>query len=86
MKPGDLLRPKRWHQAHNVPTTYLDVWDRPDGWDNWQGKWEHEQIGVLLEGRHVAGVEEEYAFVEVLLNGKVCWVIEDEVEVLDENR
>lgn len=86
MKPGDLLKPRRWNVTCKVPITYLDVWNRPDGSDDWQGKWEHDQIGLLLPGRYVSGDPDRdptsCTMLEVLLNDRVCWVLEDEVEVV----
>ena len=81
MKTGDLLQPRRWNLCHKVHINYLEVWNRPDGTDDWQGKWEHGQVGVLLEGRYDSG-DNDMPMVEVLLKGRVCWAIEDEVELV----
>jgi hypothetical protein len=85
MKPGDLLQPRRWNLHHKVPINYLEVWDVPDGDHDWQGKWEHGHVGVLLEGRYMTGDPDNpttLTMIEVLLEGRKCWAVEDEVEVL----
>jgi hypothetical protein len=86
MKPGDLLQPRRWNIYYRTPINYLDVWNRPDGTEDWQGRWEHGQVGVLLEGRYTTVDPDTdptaMAMVEVLLEGRKCWAVEDEVEVL----
>ena len=86
MKPGDLLQPRRWNLTHRIPINYLDVWNRPDGTEDWQGKWEHGKVGVLLEGLYMTGDPDTdstaMTMIEVLLNGRKCWVVEDEVEVM----
>jgi hypothetical protein len=86
MKPGDLLQPRRWNIYYGTSINYLDVWNRPDGTDDWQGKWEHGQVGVLLEGRYASGDIDidptVVIMIEVLLEGRKCWAVEDEVEVL----
>jgi hypothetical protein len=95
MKPGDLVRPVRasWPDLHGV--AYLDtwVWDRPEqiiAHDAWAGKWPHDKLGILLEGR-----EEQhggpsnpggYIMLEVLLEERVIWVPEEEIEAINEAR
>ena len=86
MKPGDLLQPRRWNIYYGTSINYLEVWNRPDGTEDWQGKWEHGQVGVLLEGRYVSGDIDidptVVIMIEVLLEGRKCWAVEDEVEKL----
>jgi len=86
MKPGDLLQPRRWNIYYGTSINYLEVWNRPDGTEDWQGKWEHGQVGVLLEGRYVSGDIDidptVVTMIEVLLEGRKCWAVEDEVEKL----
>ena len=93
MKSGDLIRPIRAGLDSLKGVAYLDIWT----WDNphdttdhaaWAGKWRHDQVGILLEGRrevssglgHTGG----YVMLEVLLDGNVKWVLSDEVEAIDE--
>jgi hypothetical protein len=84
VRPGDLLQPRRFNVSHRVPITYLDIWDRPDGSEVSQRKWEHGDVGVLLEGRYTVedGAWEDMVMVEVLIHGGRWWVLEDEVEVI----
>lgn len=81
MNPGDLVTPSRWNLTYRVPIDYLEVWDKPDGTESWQGKWEHDEIGVLLGGKYMSGDPDSdptsYTLVEVLLKGRICWVDED---------
>ena len=82
MIPGDLLRTKRslWDMRGN---TYLDVWDGPEHTAGWAGKWEHHKFGLLLEGRalqeQLSEHDDPVPMREVLLDGRVVWVMEDEI-------
>ena len=64
-----------------MPINYLDVWDKPDGSEVRQEKWEHGEIGLLLAGSHYMNTE-NLALVEVLLRGEKWWAFEDEIEVV----
>ena len=54
MIPGDLLMTRRGLQVDTRGITYLDVWESPETWANWAGKWEHHKMALLLEGRPVS--------------------------------
>ena len=96
MIPGDLLMTRRGLQVDTRGITYLDVWESPETWANWAGKWEHHKMALLLEGRSVqdpilqtegSDVDDPVVMREVLLDGRVCWVDESEiVEVVGESR
>ena len=83
MKPGDLIRPRKWNISYAVPIDYLDIWDRPDGEETRQKKWEHGEVGLLLDGRYCGQVTQvdDMVMLEVLFQGEKWWVLEDEVEV-----
>ena len=89
MKPGDLLKRRSWNSKYSVPITRLNVWNKPEGLNGWQGTWDEGETGVLLEGKHVkrgTHLPYESTLVEVLLKGKICWVDQDYVTVLNEAR
>jgi hypothetical protein len=95
MKPGDLVRPVRAAQSDLRSVAYLDtwVWKEPEeviAHDAWAGKWRHDQIGMLLDGRHeVNGGRSNlvsYVMREVLLEDRIVWVVEEEIEVFNEAR
>lgn len=68
MKPGDLVTIRRMNLSHRAPITYIDVYDRFDDISvPYKKKWEHGEVGVLLEGR-------------------VGWVDEEMLRVIDESR
>ncbi len=83
MRPGDLLVTKRSLSAHMRGIAYLDVWEGPESWSTWAGKWEHHKTALLLEGREVQNIsddpEDPVVMREVLLDGRVVWVVEDEI-------
>ena len=95
MKTGDLVRPVRAALADLRDVAYLDtwVWKEPEeiiAHDVWAGKWQHDQVGILLEGRHeVDGGRSNptgYVMREVLLDSRAIWVPEEEIEAIDESR
>ena len=85
MKPGDLLKSRR----PNLPGfCYLNVWSSPESNYAWAGHWLPDQVGILLTGRRQiiwpsghTHPDAPYG-VEVLLDGRVVWVEEEEVEVI----
>jgi hypothetical protein len=85
VKPGDLVTIRKWNVSHRVPITYIDVYERVDGSVDrlvdlstiW--KWEHGENGVLLEGR-----DDRQEMVQVLHRGRVGWVDEEFLRVIDE--
>jgi hypothetical protein len=86
--PGDLLVTRRSLWADMRGNTYLDVWESPETWANWAGKWEHHKFALLLGGREIqepilqaadSDPEDPVAMREVLLDGRVVWVVEDEI-------
>jgi len=81
MKPGDLVTIRRMNLSHKVPITYIDVYERVDGESSpstiW--KWEHGEPGVLLEGR-----DHEQEMVQVLHRGRIGWVDEEFLRVVNE--
>jgi hypothetical protein len=83
MRPGDLLVTKRSLWADMRGINYLDVWEGPESWSTWAGKWEHHKTALLLEGReiqnNISDVEDPIVMREVLLDGRVVWVVEDEI-------
>lgn len=81
MKPGDLVTIRRWNLTHKVPITYIGVYDQTRDREYLQRKvkWEHGEVGVLMEGRDTA---EE--MVEVLHKGRLVWVDEEMLRVVDE--
>jgi hypothetical protein len=71
MKPGDLVTIRRMNLSHRVPITYIDVHERIDV-DEDDGsiwKWEHGEVGVLLEGWN-----ELQMMAQVLHRGRIGWV------------
>ena len=94
MRTGDLVRPVRagWSEEMLRNASYLDVWDNDSGGeikhDTWAGKWEHDQVGVLLEGRRLISEDPNdpnthtYTMVQVLLSGRLVWVVQEELEVV----
>jgi len=81
--PGDLLVTKRSLWADMRGINYLDVWDGPESWSTWAGKWEHHKFALLLEGRalqeQLSEREDPVPMREVLLDGRVVWVVEEEI-------
>lgn len=80
MKPGDLVTIRRWNLTHRTPIAYVNVYDRTSLGEYLQRKvkWEHGDIGILLEGRDV--VEEMR---RVLLQGRGVWVDEEMLKLAD---
>ncbi len=82
MKPGDLVTIRRMNLSHRVPITYIDVYDRFDDIAvPYKKKWEHGEVGVLLEGR-----DDKQEIVQVFHSGRVGWVDEEYLRVVDEAR
>lgn len=83
MKPGDLVTIRRWNVSHRVPITYVGVYDRTSQGEFLQRKtkWEHGDVGVLLDGRDAA---EE--MVQVLYKGRVVWIDEEMLREANETR
>lgn len=82
MKPGDLVTIRKWNITHRVPITYIDVHESIgiDGWyDGFQWKWEHGEVGLLMEGR-----DDAQEVVQVLHRGRVGWVDEEMLRAVDE--
>jgi len=79
MKPGDLVTIRKMNLSHAVPITYIDVYDRFDDTAPCEKKWEHGEIGVLLEGR-----DDKREMVQVLHDGRVGWVDEEMLRVINE--
>jgi hypothetical protein len=83
VKPGDLVTIRRWNLTHRVPIAYVNIYDRIDGDEEpvkvW--KWEHGERGVLLEGR-----DERQEMAQVLHKGRIGWVDEEYLRVVDETR
>lgn len=79
MKPGDLVRLRKWNITHRVPITYLVVYHDSegspvlDGFGGW--KWEHGEWGILLEGRDISE-----GMVQVLHRGRIGWIEEEHIE------
>lgn len=83
MKPGDLVTIRKWNVSHQVPITYIDVYERVDGETDlstiW--KWEHGENGILLEGR-----DDRQEMVQVLHGGRIGWADEEFLRLLNETR
>jgi hypothetical protein len=80
MKPGDLVTIRKMNLSHAVPITYVDVYDRFDDIAvPYKKKWEHGEFGVLLEGR-----DDKQEIVQVLHCGRVGWVDEEMLRVINE--
>jgi hypothetical protein len=81
VKPGDLVTIRKWSLSHRVPITYVNIYDRVDGEEEpvnvW--KWEHGENGILLEGR-----DERQEMAQVLHKGRIGWVDEEYLRVVDE--
>ena len=72
MKPGDLVTIRKWNLSYAVPITYIDVYETIDGETGVQWKWEHDEVGVLLEGS-----DDIQSMRQVLHRGRVGWVDEE---------
>lgn len=84
MKPSDLVTIRRWNVSHKVPIIYVNVYESigVDGWyDGDQWKWEHGEVGLLMEGRDNA-----QEVVQVLHRGRVGWIDEEVLRLVDETR
>jgi hypothetical protein len=82
MKPGDLVTIRKMNLSNAVPITYVDVYDRFDDIAvPYKKKWEHGEFGILLEGR-----DDKQEIVQVLHCGRVGWVDEEMLQVIDETR
>lgn len=76
MKPGDLVRLRKWNITHRVPITYIDVYEGTDDQAlPFKEKWEHGEWGILLEGR-----DNRQEMVQVLHGGRIGWVEEEHIE------
>lgn len=82
MKPGDLVTIRKVHLSLKLPIAYLDVYERIDGEEdiNVIWKWEHGEVGILMEGR-----DEVQEMAQVLHKGRVGWVDEEYLRVVDES-
>ena len=79
MQPGDLVKIRRMNLSRKTPIYYIDVYERIDGETGDQWKWEHGETGVLLEGR-----DDRQEMVQVLHGGRVGWVDEEFLRVVNE--
>ena len=81
MKPGDLVTIRRWNVSHRVPITYVDVYDRLSQEDYFprKSKWEHGEVGVLMEGR-----DDKEEMVKVLHKGRLVWIDEEMLRDVNE--
>lgn len=81
MKPGDLVTIRKWNVSHRVPITYVVVFDRTSQGEYLPRKkrWERDEVGVLLDGRDAV---EDMA--QVLHKGRVVWIDEEMLMVVDE--
>jgi len=80
VKPGDLVTIRRMNLFNRVPITYIDVYDRTDDQAlPFKEKWEHGEWGILLEGR-----DNQQEMVQVLHGGRIGWVDEEFLRVIDE--
>lgn len=73
MKPGDLVTIRRWNLDHEVPITYVAVYDRSSQEEYFtrKSRWEHGEVGVLMVGR-----DDKEEMVQVLHKGRIVWVDE----------
>jgi len=78
MKPGDLVTIRKMNLTNTVPITYVYVYDWFDA-APYEKKWEHGELGVLLEGR-----DDKREMVQVLHDGRVGWVDEEMLRVINE--
>jgi len=80
MKRGDLVTIRRMNLSNTARIAYIDVYDRFDDIAvPYKKKWEHGEFGVLLEGR-----DDKQEIVQVLHCGRVVWVDEEMLRVIDE--
>ena len=79
MKPGDLVTIHRWKIA--AAGGCARVYDRTQDSEYFplKARWEHNEIGVILSGR-----DDLDKMVQVLLKGRVVWVQEKMLEVINE--
>jgi len=74
MKPGDLVRLRKWNITHRAPITRTAVYGDPDAWEPGDWMWESGEWGLLLEGRALVGL------VQVLHGGRIGWIEEELIE------
>ncbi len=80
MKPGDLVTIRKMNLSNTARIAYIDVYDRFDHIAApYKKKWEHGEVGILLEGR-----DDKQEMVQVLHDGRVGWVDEEMLRVIDE--
>jgi hypothetical protein len=80
MKPGDLVTIRRMNLSNTARIAYIEVYDRYDHIAvPHKKKWEHGEVGILLEGR-----DDKREMVQVLHCGRVGWVDEEMLRVIDE--
>ena len=80
MKRGALVTIRRMNLSNTARIAYIDVYDRFDDIAvPYKKKWEHGEFGVLLEGR-----DDKQEIVQVLHCGRVVWVDEEMLRVIDE--
>lgn len=79
MKPGDLVTIRKWNLTHRVPVNYVDVYETIDGETGAQWKWEHGEVGVLMEGS-----DDIQSMRQVLHGGRVGWVDEEYLRAANE--
>jgi len=75
MKPGDLVRLRKWNITHRVPITRTAVYGDPDAWEPGDWMWEPGAIGLLLEGWNLGE-----GMVQVLHGGRIGWIEEELIE------
>jgi hypothetical protein len=79
MKPGDLVKIRRMNLSLKTPIYYVVVYETIDSGrhgDEW--KWEHGEVGVLLEGS-----DDIQSMKQVLHKGRAGWVEEEFLRVVD---
>jgi len=80
MKPGDLVTIRKMNLSNTTRIAYIEIYDRFDDIAvPYKKMWEHGEVGVLLDGR-----DDKREMVQVLHNGRVGWVDEEMLRVIDE--
>jgi len=79
MKPGDIVKIRRFNLSLKTPIYYIVVYETIDGESGAQWKWEHGEVGVLLEGS-----DDIQSMKQVLHKGRAGWVEEEFLRVISE--
>jgi hypothetical protein len=79
VKPGDLVTIRAMNITYRVPINSIAVYETIDGETGDQWEWEQGEVGLLMEGS-----DDIQSMRQVLHRGRMGWVDEEYLRVIDE--